>query len=82
MYIPIDDTQNYPFCRLQLAADTHNSRKVPEVNNLTNKKTLIYNFGDYFNKQPNFPFHSAIYLTLCLTLAVLNLVMGCSFTNL
>ena len=48
MYIPIDDTQNYPFCRLQLAADTHNSRKVPEVNNLTNKKTLIYNFGDLF----------------------------------
>ena len=52
MYIPNDDTQNYPFCRLQLVIkilkDTqlkkwtnHNSIKFPKVGEPTNKKTVI-----------------------------------------
>ena len=48
MYILYDDTQNYPFCRLQLVIKTfghstkwqpnQNSIKVPKVVKLTNKK--------------------------------------------
>ena len=51
MYILIGDTQNYPFCRLQLVGETldtqlneptnHNSVKVPKVVKPTNKKTLL-----------------------------------------
>ena len=47
MYIPSNDTQNYPFCRLQLVVETfneptnQNSIKVPKVIKLTNKKTLL-----------------------------------------
>ena len=47
MYIPNDDTQNYPFYRLQLVVDTklneqtyQNSIKVPKVVVTTNKKTI------------------------------------------
>ena len=48
MYIPNDDTQNYPFFKLQLAIQTYqlnkpanqNSIKVPKVVEPTNKKTL------------------------------------------
>ena len=50
MYIPNDDTQNYPFCRLQLVGEifsllhneltNQNSRNVPKVVKTTNKKTL------------------------------------------
>ena len=58
MYIPNDDTQNYPICRLQLVVETlytqlnenepttnQNTIKVHKVVKPTNKKTL-YNFGD------------------------------------
>ena len=55
MYIPNDDTQNYPICRLKLVVETldtqlneptnQNTIKVPKVVKPTNKKTL-YNFGD------------------------------------
>ena len=54
MYIQNDDTQNYPFCRLQLVADTfvhltlwynQNSIKVPNVfessNNLSNSQSVV-----------------------------------------
>ena len=48
MYIPNADTQNYPFCRLQLVVDTQlkestnqNELKVPKVVRPTNKKTLF-----------------------------------------
>ena len=51
MYIPNDDTQNYFFCRLQLDVETFghstywtnqsNSIKVPEIDESTNKKTLL-----------------------------------------
>ena len=51
--IHTDDTQNYPFCRLELVVETQlisttnqNSVKVPKVVNLTNKK----DFGDLHNK--------------------------------
>ena len=49
MYISDDDTQNYPFCRLQLVFETFghsvkwtikNSTKVPKVVKPTNKKML------------------------------------------
>ena len=51
MYIPIDDTQNCPFCRLQLVVKKHleiqlneltypNSIKVHKVVKPTNMKTL------------------------------------------
>ena len=47
MYIPNDDTQKYPFCRLQLLVKTqikepnnHNLIKVPNVVKPTKKKTL------------------------------------------
>ena len=52
MYIPNEDTQNYPFCRLQLVVETFghstsepnnlNSTKVPKVVKPSNKK----NFGN------------------------------------
>ena len=51
MNIPSDDTQNYPFCRLQLVVETiwhsiswnnqSNAIKVPKVVKPTNKKTLL-----------------------------------------
>ena len=47
-YIPNDDTQNYPFCGLQLVVETLNTQlnepnnqssvKVPKIVKLTNKK--------------------------------------------
>ena len=47
IYIPNDDTQNYPFCRLLLVVDNQlnettnqNTTKVPKVIKPTNKKTL------------------------------------------
>ena len=64
MYIPNDDTQKYPFCRLQwlkrldtqLNKQTNqNSLKVLKVVKTTNKKTLLWIFGDYCNKQFNVP---------------------------
>ena len=51
MFIPNDDTHNYPFCGLQLVFETfetghnkpsnQNSLNVPKVVKLTNKKTLL-----------------------------------------
>ena len=51
IYIPNDDTQNYPFCRLKLLVETfkHSSlrtnqskfTKIPPANNPTNKKTAL-----------------------------------------
>ena len=51
IYIPNDDTQNYPFCTLKLAVDKfgHSTKqtnksysiKVPNVVKLKNEKTLL-----------------------------------------
>ena len=47
MYTPNDDTQNYPFSRLQLEVETfghstnQNLMKFPKVVKPTNKKTLL-----------------------------------------
>ena len=48
MYIPNDDTQNCPFCKLQIVVETQlieptnqNLIKVPQVFKSTNKKTLL-----------------------------------------
>ena len=55
MYIPNDDTQNYPFSRLKLVVETfkHSTYyqpiklgKVSTVVGSTNKKTILQNFGD------------------------------------
>ena len=58
MDIPNDNTQNYPFCRSKLAVKSemfrHSTKltnqskftKVPKVVKPTNKKKLLYNFGD------------------------------------
>ena len=61
MYNPYDDTENYPFCRLQLVVETfgHSSwwtnqskfNKVsklvkPTISQQANKKTLFKDFGD------------------------------------
>ena len=56
MYIPKDDTENNPFCRLKLVVVTLNTTNlsdptnqnslVPKVVGPTNKKTLLQNFGD------------------------------------
>ena len=58
--MPNDDTENYPFCRLQLVVDTQLNEptnkdliKVPKVVKPT--KTLIQNDGDQCNKQTNVP---------------------------
>ena len=58
MFIPNDDTQNYPFCsknywlkRLnsQLNKPTNQkSLKNPKVVKPRNKKTLLKNFGDHW----------------------------------
>ena len=45
VYIPNGDTQNYPFCRLQLDSQLYeptnqNSTQVPKVVEPRNKKTL------------------------------------------
>ena len=56
IYIPNDDIQNYHFYRLQLVVNeptNQNSLKVPKVVESTNKETLLQNFGDWCNKQPN-----------------------------
>ena len=53
MYIPNDDAQNYPFCRLQIVVETfgqneptnQNSIRVHKVVQPTNKKTLLYDLG-------------------------------------
>ena len=52
IYIPNDDTQNYPFCRLPKLDETQDTQlneptnqnliKVPKVDKSTNKKTLLY----------------------------------------
>ena len=61
MYIPNDDTYNYPFCRLKRlntqlnVATNRNSIKVHNVVKSTNKKELLSNFGDWCNKPPNVP---------------------------
>ena len=49
IYIPNDDTQNYPLCRLQFVVETlatqlnlpNKSIKVTKICKLTNKKTLL-----------------------------------------
>ena len=51
MYIPYDDTQNYPFCRLKSFVDTfdtqlnklnnQNSVRNPKDDEPTNKKILL-----------------------------------------
>ena len=53
MYISNDDTQNYPFCRLQLVAEMFDTqinkptnKKVPKVVKPTNKKTLLWDNED------------------------------------
>ena len=49
MYIPNGDTQNYPIYGLQKGVKTFGylaSIKIPKVVMPTNKKTLLYNFGD------------------------------------
>ena len=55
MYIPNDDTLDYPFCRLQLIVETFGNgtqwiklklTNVSKVIKPTNKKTLSLNFGD------------------------------------
>ena len=57
-YIPNEDTQNYYFCILGLDTQLNEPTyqiKVIKVDKPTNKKTLLYNFGDQCNKQPNVP---------------------------
>ena len=55
-----------PSIKLQLMVETfghsskwskqsQNSKKVPKVVKLTNKKMLLQDFGDFCNKQPNVP---------------------------
>ena len=45
MYIPNEETQNYPFFKLQhfdtQLNETHNKIQVPKVVKTTNKKTLL-----------------------------------------
>ena len=55
MFIPNDEKQNYPLCRLQLLdkrldtqfnEPTNQIKYISNVVRLTNKKTLLQNFGD------------------------------------
>ena len=52
MFIPNDETQKYPLCRLQLLdkrLDTQLNKptnQIQKVVKLTNKKSLLQNFGD------------------------------------
>ena len=53
MYIPNEDTHNYPFFRLKLVVETQlneptnqNSLIIPKVVKPTNKKLLLLDFGD------------------------------------
>ena len=76
MYIPNNDAQNKPYCRLQLVVkrqDTQideptnqNLMKVLNVVKPTNKKTLLLKIGDQCNKLPNVP------LPLCFFAVSLN----------
>ncbi len=64
-YIPNDDTQNYPFCRLQYVVETFghstkwtnqsNSMKVPKVVEPTNKKRYYKFFGTCVINSPMSP---------------------------
>ena len=53
MYIPNDDTQNYPsiaydwwFKRFDTKRNEPTNQRVPKVVKTTNKKSLSYYFGD------------------------------------
>ena len=53
MYIPNDDTQNYPFFRLKLVVETfgHSLNELTNQNLIkvvdpTDKKMILQNFGD------------------------------------
>ena len=47
MYLPNDDTQNYPFCRLQLVVGLDTQRNVPTDHNLIWVPEIeLKNFGD------------------------------------
>ena len=60
MFISNYDIQNYrsqQWLDTQLNEPTNqNAMLVLKVVKTTNKKTLIYNFGDFCNKQPIVPF--------------------------
>ena len=61
MYIPNDDVQNYPVCRLQLVFETfeHSTNKpiklvkAFKVIKPTNKKASLKKFWDKCNNQPD-----------------------------
>ena len=62
MYIPNDDTQNYPFFKLHFVVETfarnkqinQNSIKGPQVVKLPNKQTLLKDFGTSVIKRSMF----------------------------
>ena len=41
MYIPIDDTQNYPFCRLQLMVEMSGHYKLESTNQSSRKVPIV-----------------------------------------
>ena len=52
MDIPNNDLQNCPLCRLNLVVETFGHLMKQPIKILfkpTNKKTLLFNFGDYWN---------------------------------
>ena len=58
MYTSNDDTQIYPFSRLELVVETYGHSthsKVPKNVKPTNKIMSLWNFGDWCNKQHNVP---------------------------
>ena len=87
MYIPNDDTQKYPFCRIRLDTElneptNHNLIKVPKFVKPT-KKTLLQNFGtmsssSLLNMIPNvillfmFTLHYMVYK--CCNFSVISLI--------
>ena len=65
MCIPNDDTQNYPFCRVELVVETFGwtlnlinqpiEIQVPKCFKLTNKKTLLKTLGTSLINRPMSP---------------------------
>ena len=82
MYIPDDDKQNYPFCYNTISGwnfkpTNQNYIKAHKVVKATNKITLLWNFGDKCNKQPNDP--TFLDSTLTRNLHSISRVCSCVF---
>ena len=83
MYIPNNDKQSYPFCRLQLAVETLKLNSINKAPNLYQpiRKRYHKTLGTY-NKQPNVTsLPGFIAVRTDLTFAVMRLIVLCKINK-